>query len=111
MKKKENNNVINDKGEGKKSNNIIIQYRDEALRKHNEYRIKHNAPELKMNEKLNEMAENYVNKLFDTEGNKAFPLNFYDNDSTLGENIMISTKKTAEEMCEIWYNEYKNYYL
>ena len=107
---KENKNIITSKEEkGNESNNIIIQYRNEALRKHNEYRIKHNAPELKLNEKLNEMAEIYANQLLDSEGKKAFPLNIYNNDSTLGENIIISSKKTAEEICEIWYNENKNY--
>ena len=107
---KDSKNIINVKGdENKKSNNIIIQYREKALRIHNEYRIKHNSPELKMNEKLNEMAENYANLLLDSEGKKAFPLNIYEYGSILGENIMISTKKTVEEMCEAWHNERKNY--
>ena len=97
-----NSNKIN---EGKENNNFI----EEALKKHNEYRIKHNAPELKINKKLNEMADNYADKLLDSEGKKAFPLNIYNNYSTLGENILFSTKKNAEEMCEIWYNESKNY--
>ena len=92
-----------------KASNKIISYRNEALKKHNDYRVNHNAPILKMNEKLNEMAQNYASQLLDTQGKEAFPLNIYDNDSTLGENIIISKTKTAEEMCEDWYNEIKNY--
>ena len=104
-----NINKLNEGKENKENNNKNINFINEALRKHNEYRIKHNAPELKINERLNEMAENYANQLLESEGKKAFPLNIYNNDSTLGENILISTKKTTEEICEIWYNESKNY--
>ena len=107
---KENKNTITSKGEEKNgSNNIIIQYRDKVLRKHNDYRVNHNSPILKMNEELNKMAEKYAIQLLNSQGKEAFPLNIYNNDSTLGENIMISTKKTAEEICETWYNESKNY--
>ena len=88
---------------------IIDLYRKEALRKHNEYRVKHKVPELKMNEDLNKKAQKYADQLLNSQGKKEFPFNIYNNDSNLGENIMISTKKTAEKMCEIWYNEIKNY--
>ena len=89
--------------------NIINSFRKEALKKHNEYRVKHKVPDLKLNENLNEMAQKYANHLLDSQSKINFPFNIYNNDSNLGENIMISTKKTAEEMCEIWYNESKNY--
>ena len=42
------------------------------------------------------------------EGLKTFSLNFYKN-SFLGENILFSTKKKAEEICQIWYDESKKY--
>ena len=89
--------------------NIINSFRKEALKKHNEYRVKHKVPDLKLNENLNEMAQKYANHLLDSQSKKNFPINIYNNDSNLGENIMISTKKNAEEMCETWYSESKNY--
>ena len=72
----ENNNNTN-------INNIINSYRKEVLKKHNEYRIKHKVPELKINENLNVMAQKYANHLLDSQGKKDFPFNIYNNDSNL----------------------------
>ena len=89
--------------------NKIKYYRNEALKKHNDYRVNHNSPILKMNEELNEMAEKYAIQLLNSQGKEAFPLNINYNDSPLGENIIISTTKSANEMCEKWYEESKYY--
>ena len=83
----------------KSETDIINDYINEALNKHNELRIRHNSPKLKINEKLNAIAQVYAKKLLDSQGEKSFPLNIY-NDSILGENIFISKKITAEEICQ-----------
>ena len=83
-------------------------YRKKALQKHNELRKKHGAPDLTLNEKLNEMAQDYAVKLLNYEGQKVFPFNIYE-DSLLGENISISKKEDPEQICMKWYNEYKIY--
>ena len=91
-----------------KENDIINDYRSKALNKHNELRNKHGSPNLKMNEDLNKMAQEYASKILQLEGKTSFPSNIY-NDSTLGENIFISIKANVEEMCQNWYEENKYY--
>ena len=86
----------------------LDKYRKSALQTHNELRKKHGASDLTMNEKLNEMAQDYAQKLLNYEGNKAFPFNIY-KDSLLGENITISKKEDPEKICMKWYNENKAY--
>ena len=83
-------------------------YREKALQKHNELRKKHGAKELKENDELNKMAQDYAEKLLNYEGNKVFPFNIY-KDSLLGENILISKKEDPESICLKWYKENKNY--
>ena len=75
---------------------------------HNELRKKNGAQDLTMNEKLNELAQDYAVKLLNYEGPKLFPFNIY-NDSLLGENISILKKEDPEKVCMKWYNEYKKY--
>ena len=86
----------------------INVYREQALNKHNELRIKHESPKLKINKDLNKLAQEYAKQILDSEGKKSFPSNIY-NDSTLGENILISQRITAEEMCQKWYDEINSY--
>ena len=93
--------------EDKKDNPITI-FRDEILKKHNEIRKTHGSPELTLNIVLNNMAQNYAKQILDSKGRKAFPINTY-NDSAVGENVIISSKKEPNEIFEKWYNE-KNLY-
>ena len=93
--------------EDKKDNPITI-FREEILKKHNEIRKAHGSPELTLNIVLNNMAQNYAKQILDSQGRKAFPINIY-NDSAVGENVIISSKKEPNEIFEKWYNE-KNLY-
>jgi hypothetical protein len=86
----------------------LEQFRKRALQKHNELRKKHGAPDLTLNEKLNQMAQDYAQKLLNYEGKAVFPSNIY-KDSLLGENILISKKEDPENICMKWYNENKQY--
>ena len=83
-------------------------FRSVALTKHNEFRHKHGAPDLKINKTLNNMAQEYAEKLFNCKGNNSFPLNIYNN-SSLGENIIICKTLTAVEICQKWYDEKNTY--
>ena len=75
---------------------------------HNEFREKHDSPKLKINEQLNSIAQEFAKKILDLEGKKSFPSNIF-NDSAIGENILISKKITAQEMCQKWYDEINSY--
>ena len=84
----------------------IINIREKALQLHNEFRKKHNSPELKKNEELNEMAQKYAENLIKNKNKnkKGFQYNIFNN-ILLGENIIISNKKTPEDICNKWYKE------
>ena len=90
------------------SNNKLNAFRDEILNKHNEIRKSHGSPELTINDYLNKIAQSYAKQILDSKGQKFFPNNVY-NDSSLGENIIISSIKEPKEIFEKWYNE-KNCY-
>ncbi len=82
----------------------IVNIRQKALRLHNEFRKKHNSPELKNNKELNENAQKYAEKLIKNKNKKDFHNNIFNN-ILLGENIIISNKKTPEDICNEWYKE------
>ena len=90
------------------SEKILNDFRDKILKKHNELRNKHGSESLSLNDELNEKAQENAKIMIIREGLKTFSLNFYKN-SFLGENILFSTKKKAEEICQIWYDESKKY--
>ena len=93
----------------KDNNNIYIDdYRMRAILKHNYYRSLHNSPELQINKNLNEIAQEYAKKLIDKNNYKDYDINIY-NDTFLGQNVIISTKMTPEDMCLKWYNEGAEY--
>ena len=91
-----------------KINFDLNKYRESALQKHNMLRKKHGAEDLKLNEELNQIAQNYAEKILNYEGQKVFPINLY-KDSLLGENILLSKKEDPEKICMKWYNECKKY--
>ena len=86
----------------------ISKYRHEALNIHNKLRIKHDSPELILNEELNELAQTYAEKIIMHNVKKIFPPPIF-HDSLLGENILLSQEKNAEYICNKWYDESKNY--
>ena len=86
----------------------LISFRDEILKKHNEIRQLHGSPELTPNTSLNNKAQDYAKQILDSQGKKAFPANTY-NDSAVGENVIISSKKEPNEIFEKWYNEKNSY--
>ena len=88
--------------------NIFNDFRDKLLKKHNELRKKHGSKSLSSNDELNRIAQKYAEIMMLCEGFKSFGVNFYEN-SFLGENILFSTKKNVEEICQIWYDESKKY--
>ena len=88
----------------KPNNSDLFNLRNRALMKHNELRKKHNSPELKLNDKLNEMAQQYAKQLLENENGKNFVVKTFEN-GICGENILLSKNKTPEEMCDKWYKE------
>ena len=86
----------------------LISFRDEILKNHNEKRQLHGSPELTPNTSLNNKAQDYAKQILDSQGKKAFPANTY-NDSAVGENVIISSKKKPNEIFEKWYNEKNSY--
>ena len=84
--------------------NKIINF---VFRKHNKFRRKHNSHELKINDDLNEEAQNYAKKLLSNDDKNYFYKNFY-KDSFIGENIMLSEMDSVEAINE-WYSEIQFY--
>ena len=79
---------------------------DMVLRIHNDKRKSHSASNLKLNEYLCKLAEQYADKLSKEE---IFLDNIYKG-IFLGENIFIKKGKlNITEMCDSWYNEKNNY--
>ena len=78
-----------------------------ALFTHNQYRQKHNASPLYLDENLNVKAEKYAKELINFP--EKYLIETY-HKKPLGENIYISDNiKEPEEICKIWYEESKNY--
>ena len=82
----------------------LTAFRNEALQIHNEKRKLHGSPDLIISEYLNNKAQQYAEKMLASQDKKGFQLNIL-NDSTLGENIILTSKSTAREICEKWYKE------
>ena len=82
----------------------LITFRNDMLNEHNLKRKIHGASDLILNEELNNKAQDYAKQILLAKGKRAFPTNIY-NDSVLGENILISSKKTPNEIIEKWYKE------
>ena len=91
-------------GKNKNDTKIIVI----VLLKHNELRRKHNSPSLDKNDDLSEKAKIYAEELLSNHDKNYFYKNIY-KDSFFGENILLSEKKSAEEICDEWYNENKFY--
>ena len=83
--------------------------RSDALQLHNTLRAKHRAPPLKINKKLNDIAQKYAeylakNDLFEHSQNKM-------DGEDLGENLFMcgGIPISGKEMTQSWYDEIKDY--
>ena len=84
-----------------------IKYIEEALDEHNKLREIHKSKPLKNNKTLNEIAQKYALKLFNSQ---YFYSNYTFNGEALGENIFLKNEyKKPKEICQEWYNEKDNY--
>ena len=75
---------------------------------HNEYRENYNLPLLSKNEELNDMASKYAESLVQNKGKFINTSNIY-NGQLVGENIIISESKRAEDVFNVITKE-KNLY-
>ena len=84
-------------------------FRKEALSVHNDYRSNHNAPPLKLNSKLNDIAQNYAEQLAkkDTMVHSKNKMDGQD----LGENLFMcgGYMITGKDMTKSWYDEIYDY--
>ena len=106
-------NFNNYNNSNKKKENLYINesegiFQNGMLKYHNIYRNMHGTNNLNLTNELSEKATNYAKKLL--ESNSNFELNNFYKNQILGENILFSPKKkTEEEICNSWYDEYNNY--
>ena len=97
------NDINNIDFSGKEINNFNLL----ALKIHNKYREKHNAPKLKIDNNLSKKAQKKLNDLINEVENKSID----NEDNDIGENLCIGIGKNIniEEACNSWYNEKNNY--
>ena len=86
----------------------FYNYKDQMLNCHNELRKKHNAQELTENEDLSEMAETTAKEIIENENKYEYQDNIY-NSMYVGENIIITNSKNAEDIFNLMLKEGKNY--
>ena len=89
------------------SGNEINKFNLLALSLHNKYRVRHNAPILKIDNNLTKKAQKKLNDLINEVENKSID----NDDNNIGENLCIGIDKNIniEEACNSWYNEKANY--
>ena len=85
-------------------------FQKEALEQHNIYRRKHHVNDLVLSEELNQIAQNYANKLAATNSFQ-HSNNSLSNGEPLGENLFMcyGMKINGKTMSTDWYNEVQNY--
>ena len=86
----------------------IDNYTDLMLKLHNELRQNYNLPLLTKNEELNDMASKYAESLVKNNGKFINTSNIY-NGQFVGENVIISESKKAEDVFNVITKE-KNLY-
>ena len=106
-------NEINNINTNNKDSNKKNKFINKMFEKHLELRKNHGCSNIiKLSQELNEIAQNYANKLIKCE-NEFDDFIFSDyiyKDNVLGENIYISNKKLdPDKICEEWYNEGNDY--
>ena len=91
----------------KKKNNKSksINVYNNLLKIHNDIRIQYKAPQLKLNNELCQLAQEYADKCADLQSIDLYPVLY--NNECLGENIseFDGDISTASTICEDWVNE------
>ena len=107
--RKEALSVHNDYRSNHNADLNLNAFRNEALSVHNDYRSNHNAPPLKLNSKLNDIAQNYAEQLAkkDTMVHSKNKMDGQD----LGENLFMcgGYMITGKDMTKAWYDEIYDY--
>ena len=83
-------------------------FKEKIIKLHNDLRKKYCCKMLKENNILNNIAEDYANKLILKEKNYSFNNNIYHN-INVGENIAITNSHNPEEIFKMWADEEINY--
>merc|ERR1712012_568391 len=87
----------------------LDKFRQDSLAAHNVYRAKHGVPDLKLNNELNALAQEWADYLI---ANNAFE---HRPNTKYGENIFQSGGKAAQDQAQgavdMWYSEIKDYTL
>ena len=97
------------------NNKEIVQIRKNILNKHNILRSNHETQKLKLNNKLNEMAQTFAEKCAASSDGEIYCLDLYENDENgeyemIGQNIaVIKNNNNVLDICQKWYNEKYNY--
>ena len=86
----------------------LDNYKDLMLKLHNEFRDNYNLPLLSKNEELNDMASKYAESLVENKGKFINTSNIY-NGQLVGENIIISESKKAEDVFNMITKEKNSY--
>ena len=86
----------------------LDKYKDLMLKLHNEFRDNYNLPLLSKNEELNDMASKYAESLVENKGKFINTSNIY-NGQLVGENIIISESKKAEDVFNMITKEKNSY--
>ena len=102
------NNLSKNYSETNSLYSVNTKFLEEILNAHNEIRLKHNSPPLKLNPSLSMIAQNYAEKLCDIKKLIKSGSMFYN--QKLGENLFFSENNcTGEEVTLYWYKGRKNY--
>lgn len=73
------------------------------MNKHNEYRRKHNVPDLILDDNLNKEAQTYAQKLV------GHGLDHDKSNNKSGENLYKGSSNNLGSSVDLWYNEYQFY--
>uniref|UniRef100_I3JF70 Golgi-associated plant pathogenesis-related protein 1 n=1 Tax=Oreochromis niloticus TaxID=8128 RepID=I3JF70_ORENI len=83
------------------------QFAEEVLRCHNDYRMKHQAPPLKLSSKLSKEAARYAESLAST---RILKHSVESSRGSCGENLAwASYDQTGKDVADRWYDEVKQY--
>lgn len=81
----------------------LSDFRKQALKEMNDYRKKHQAPPLKLDDKLNSYAQQWADELARTNTFR------HRSERKYGENIAMGSGDRYKEAVKMWYDEVQNY--
>jgi len=105
----EGNTGGNSYGQGTESNDFLSQFRNECLIVHNQHRKKHHVCDLVANSELDQIAQNYAEKIARSQSFQHSNGKF--KNDHMGENLFMQMgrKMTGKYAVDSWYNEIKDY--